>query len=314
MNDEYRGLAIFVAVHEAGSFSAAGRRLKLSTSVVSHHISKLEDRLGAALFFRSTRSLKLTREGERILDASRRMVSAGAEAMDLLSDEAEQPVGALRVTMPAFGMNSSLHDAIWQFAKAHPMVALSIHSSDKAVDLVRDGYDLAIRLGTLADSSLKSRRIGTFHRKIVATPDFLVRRPELTDLNDLAAAEFVSLSVVPDTISLRYKDEDVRVTLQNIRVEVDAVTAGRAAVLQGLGLMSLPLNEIKDDLETGALVEVCEDWQLPSFGIYAVWADTGSQKKLTRRLIDYLAEHSKQSTEWRLNKQLEVPGTERAPM
>ena len=84
------------------------------------------------------------------------------------------------------------------------------------------------------------------------------------------------------------KGEDVKVTLQSIRLEVDAVTAGRSAVLAGLGLMSLPLNEIARDLQTGALVEVSREWQLPSFGIYAVWPDAGPQKKLTRRLIDFL--------------------------
>lgn len=290
MSDTYRGLAIFVAVHDAGSFSAAGRRMKLSTSVVSHHISKLEATLGTALFFRSTRSLTLTAEGQKILAAAKRMVTAGEEAMDALSDESEQPVGALRISMPAFGLNSTLHSAVWAFAKAHPMVALSLHSSDKPVDLVREGFDLAIRLGILADSNLKSRRIGTFHRKIVASPEYLASRPKIKDLNDLVACDFISLSMVPDTITVRQDGEDFNITLQNVRLEVDAVTAGRAAVLAGLGLMSLPLNEIEEDLASGALVEVSDCWQLLSYGIYAVWPDSGPQKKLTRRLIDHLTD------------------------
>lgn len=290
MSDNYRGLAVFVAVHEAGSFSAAGRRMKISTSVVSHHISKLETTLGTPLFFRSTRSLNLTAEGQKILEAARRMVAAGEEAMDALSDESEQPVGALRISMPAFGLNSTLHSAVWTFAKAHPMVALSLHSSDKPVNLVRDGFDLAIRLGRLADSTLKSRRIGTFHRKIVGSPEYLANRPKIKDLSELAECDFVSLSMVPDTMTVRQDDEDITITLQNVRLEVDAVTAGRAAVLEGLGLMSLPLNEIENDLKSGALVEVSKRWQLPSFGIFAVWPDSGPQKKLTRRLIDHLAD------------------------
>lgn len=290
MSDDYRGLAVFVAVYEAGSFSAAGRRLKLSTSVVSHHISRLEHKLGVPLFFRSTRSLRLTSEGQKILDAAKRMVTAGEEALDALSDDSEQPVGALRITMPAFGLNSRLHRSVWQFAKAHPMVALSLHNSDKPVDLVREGYDLAIRLGQLSDSALKNRRIGTFHRKIVTSPDYLKSRPKITDLNDLLACDFISFSMVPDTMTVRQKGEDVTVTLQNIRLEVDAVTAGRAAVLAGLGVMNLPLDEIEDDLKSGALVEVSRKWSTPSRGVYAVWPDAGPQKKLTRRLIDFLAD------------------------
>lgn len=200
----------------------------------------------------------------------------------------DQPVGSLRITLPAFGINSAIHSSIWSFAKAHPMVAFSLHSSDRTLDLVREGYDLAIRLGQLSDSALKNRRIGTFHRKIVAAPEYLGSRPKINDLNDLAESDFISLAMVPDTMIVRTKDEDVKVTLQNIRLEVDAVTAGRAAVLAGLGLMSLPLNEIEEDLRSGALVEVSRKWTLPSFGIYAVWPDTGPQKKLTRRLIDFL--------------------------
>ncbi|SEV93722.1 transcriptional regulator [Cognatiyoonia koreensis] len=290
MSDDYRGLAVFVAVHEAGSFSAAGRRLKLSTSVISHHISKLEARLGVPLFFRSTRSLTLTSEGQKILSAATRMVAAGDEALDALSDDSEQPVGALRITMPAFGMNSTLHNSVWRFAKAHPMVAISLHSGDKPIDLVREGFDLAIRLGQLADSTLKSRRLGTFHRKIVASPDYLNSRPKIQTLTDLVACDFISLSMLPDTFTMREGGEDMRVTLQNIRLEVDAITAGRAAVLQGLGVMNLPVNEIEVDLKSGALVEVSQKWSLPSLGVYAVWPDSGPQKKLTRRLIDFLAE------------------------
>lgn len=106
MIDDFKGLAVFVAVTESGSFSAAGRRLNLSTSVVSHHVSRLESKLGVSLFFRSTRALSLTSEGHKILDAAKRMVSAGSEAIDALAGEIDQPVGALRMTIPAFGQYS----------------------------------------------------------------------------------------------------------------------------------------------------------------------------------------------------------------
>lgn len=103
MIDDYRGLAIFVAVVNAGSFSGAGRRLKLSTSVVSHHISQLESKLGVSLLFRSTRSLSLTPEGKNILESAQKMVSAGEEALDALVDNRDETIGSLRITMTAFG-------------------------------------------------------------------------------------------------------------------------------------------------------------------------------------------------------------------
>lgn len=291
MTENFRGLAVFVAVVEAGSFSGAGRRLKLSTSVVSHHVSKLEADIGAPLFFRSTRSLSLTSEGTAILDAARRMVAAGREAFDALAQQSEQPVGALRLTVPAFGGNSPVHQAVLGFARAHPMVAVTMHSTDKPVDLVREGYDLAIRLGKLADSALKSRRIGAFHRKLVAAPAYLADIAPVHTLEDLARCDFVSVSVLADTVSLTRGGEDIVVPMENTRVEVDSITAAKTAVAAGLGVMSLPVSEISDDLEAGRLVEILPEWQLPVLGVFALWPGSGSQKSLTRRLIDFLVEH-----------------------
>lgn len=293
MIEDYRGLAVFVAVAEAGSFSGAGRRLKLSTSVVSHHVSKLEAKLGVPLFFRSTRSLSLTSEGQSILESARRMVTAGEEALDALSDQSEQPVGALRISMPAFGDRSVVHQAIWQFAKAHPMVALSLNSSDRPVDLIRDGYDLAIRLGVLTDSSLKSRRIGSFQRLLVASSEYVASHAAIETLEDFVACDFISFAMLPDDITLTRHDEEVTVTPENIRLEVDSVAAGKAAVMAGLGVQNLPVSEIEDELASGALVEVLPEWKLPALGVYAVWPDTGAQKKLTRRMIDFLVEAQK---------------------
>ncbi|MEO0945771.1 MAG: LysR family transcriptional regulator [Pseudomonadota bacterium] len=288
MIDTYRNLAVFVAVADAGSFSGAGRALKLSTSVVSHHVTRLEERLETPLFFRSTRSLSLTGEGERVLQAARRMVAAGEDAIDALADVNDQPVGALKISLPAFGDQTPMHRAIWDFAKAHPMVAMSVHSTDQQVDLVRDGYDLAIRLGVLADSTLKTRRIGTFERFLVASPDALERIGPIGSLEDLAGAEFISYAMLPDKITLTDGREEIAITPENIRIEVSSISAGREAALAGLGILNLPESEIKNDLAESTLVEVLPEWRLPTLGVYAVWPDSGAEKRLTKRLIDFL--------------------------
>lgn len=288
MIEDYRGLAVFVAVSEAGSFSAAGRRLNLSTSVVSHHVSKLEAKLGATLFFRSTRSLTLTSEGHKILDAAQRMVLAGDEAIDALSNELDQPVGELRITIPAFGQRSEMHRAIWDFALKHPLVALTVSSSDRQVDIVSEGYDLAIRLGKLANSSLKSKRIGTFRRVMVASPHYVAQRPRIKTIEDLAKCDFVSITMLNDEVTLIRKNETASFEPENIRLQVDSISAAQAAVNSGLGCQHLPEAEIVDDLRDGSLVEILPDWKLPELGVYAVWPDIGPQKQLTRRLLDYL--------------------------
>lgn len=290
MIEDFRSLAVFNTVADLGSFTAAARHLKLSTSVVSHHISKLEGKLGVSLFFRSTRSLSLTPEGQLIRDAARRMVDAGEEALDALSDHAHQPVGTLRLSLPAFHMDQAVQSAIWGFAKAHPMMALSLNSDDRQVDLVKDGFDLAIRLGTLSDSSLKSRKIASFDLSLVAAPDYVAQRGGISSVEDLKRCEFVALSMVNKAVEMRKGAQKIRFTPDKIRLEVDNITAGKSAVMAGLGVQRLPISEVRADVDAGRLVRLLPQWQLPSLGIYAVWPDIGPQKNLTRRLIDYLSQ------------------------
>ncbi|MBY8978023.1 LysR family transcriptional regulator [Rhodobacteraceae bacterium NNCM2] len=287
MIEDYRNLAVFVAVADAGSLSAAGRRLKLSTSVVSHHLSRLEAKQGVTLFFRSTRSMSLTPEGRAALPAARRMVAAGEEALDTLGATAEEPVGALRITMPAFGEEMRLREKLWEFAKRHPMVAISLHSSDAPADLIREGFDLAIRLGTLSDSSLKSRRIGGFGRVLVGSPGYLATRPPVETVEDVVECDFIGVSTISDKMTLQSENTTVTVEPENIRLEVDTIASAKSAVMAGLGLRALPTSEVEAELTSGNLVRVLPDWSLPVLGIYAVWPDSGPQKALTRRLIDF---------------------------
>ncbi|MCF2904975.1 LysR family transcriptional regulator [Octadecabacter sp. CECT 8868] len=291
MIDDYRSLAVFVAIADTGSLSAAGRRLKLSTSVISHHLSRLEERQGVTLFFRSTRSMSLTPEGQIALDPARRMVSAGEEALDAIHTGNDEPVGALRIAMPAFGEQSRLHREMWNFAKAHPMVAISLECSDVPTDLIKDGFDLAIRLGTLSTSSLKNRKIANFDRRLVASPDYLSRQGLPEHPQDLAEHDFISVTQIPSRMTLDRLGQSVSFEPTNIRVEVNTVHAAKAAVLTGLGIWHLPLSEIEKELASGELVHLLPGWALPVLGIYAVWPDIGPQKALTRRLIDHLVEH-----------------------
>ncbi len=292
MIEEYRRLAIFVAVVDAGSFSEAGRRLKLSTASVSHHISKLESKLGVALFFRSTRSLSLSQEGQAMLGAARRMIAAGDEALDAHADNSEQPVGALRVAIPAFGQSTPIYQQLWSFALQHPMVSISLRSSDTPVDLIKDGVDVAIRLGVLADSSLKSRRISDFNRLLVAAPEYLAKQKPIKTLKDLSLCDFIAVAALPDAVQLISGKEHAAVEFDNVRLEVDTIAAAISAVKAGLGLRGLPEMEIRSDLDAGTLVQVLPEWQLPLLNIYAVWLENGPQKKLTRRLIDHLVSGS----------------------
>ncbi len=292
MIDDYRSLAVFVAIADTGSLSAAGRRLKLSTSVISHHLSRLEERQGVTLFFRSTRSMSLTPEGQIALDPARRMVAAGEEALDAIHMDNDEPVGSLRIAMPAFGEQSRLHQALWEFAKRHPKVAISLYSSDSPADLVKDGVDMAIRLGTLRNSSLKSRRISDFKRLLVAAPDYLASQAPIKEPTDLVEHHFISVRQIPSRMVLDRAGRSVEVEPTNMRAEVNTVNAAKSAVLAGLGVWHLPSSEIQQEIAQGKLVHILPDWSLPMLGIYAIWPDIGPQKVLTRRLINHFIENS----------------------
>ncbi|SOH93578.1 DNA-binding transcriptional regulator, LysR family [Monaibacterium marinum] len=290
MVDDYRSLAVFVAIADTGSLSAAGRKLKLSTSVISHHLSRLEERQGVTLFFRSTRSMSLTPEGRHALEPARRMVTAAEEALDAINVGSGQPVGALHITMPAFGEQSNLHSSLWKFVKKHPMVAITVHSSDAQVDLVKEGIDLAIRLGALRSSTLKSRRIADFNKVLVASPDYLNDRAPVKTVADLVENDFIAVTQIPSSITLQRDGETFTFEPTNTRVEVTAINAAMAAVVAGLGIWHPPLGEVQRELAQGRLVQVLPEWSLPSMGIYAVWPDVGPQKALTRRLIEHFLE------------------------
>lgn len=294
MIEDFRALAVFVAVADSGSFSAAARRLKISKSVVSHHISKLENKLSVSLFFRTSRRMSLTSEGLIILDHAREMVDAGERALDALTEDAEQPVGALRISAPAFGEGTPLRQVIWEFARLNPLVAISLSTSDVQADLVKDGFDLAIRLGKLADSSLRCRRIGSFHRILVASKEYLASRPSIDSPEDLSSCDFISVDQLPDQITLSNSTEEVTIEAENIRIEVNSITAAKSAVLAGLGLRGLPSGEVEQELADEQLERVLPDWSIPIYGVYAVWPDIGPQKKLTRRLIDFILTNESQ--------------------
>ncbi|MEM9234421.1 MAG: LysR family transcriptional regulator, partial [Pseudomonadota bacterium] len=248
MIDDFRALAVFVAVADSNSFSHAGRRLKLSTSVVSHHVSRLEEKLGVPLFYRSTRSMSLTPEGKRMVDSARRMVAAGEEALETLADANDQLKGEIRMTMPAFGDDTPLHQRVWTFVKKYPQVSVSVFKSDIALDLVKEGFDLAIRLGKLTDQKLMSRRIGDFHRTLVAAPDYLAQHPPIRTPDDLLTCEFISFSMLPDGFTLLKGEKQVEIEPVHKRVEANSIHSVKSAIMAGLGIQRLAASEVEDQL------------------------------------------------------------------
>jgi DNA-binding transcriptional LysR family regulator len=287
--NELRLLAIFARVVESGSFRGAARALSLSPSVVSQHVATLESRLGTALLHRNTRSLSLTAEGEALFASATRMLLAAEEGLAGVAGSSRQPVGSLRITVPAMLPHKPFGRRLVAFAVNHPGVRLAIAYSDTRHDLVREGFDLAVRLGWMEDSSLIAKKLGEFSRALVAAPAYLGSRPAVEAPADLSAHEWVRFAARPGNVELARADGGAASVPVDGRVTVDNVFALRTLVLAGLGVGALPEHLVEADLAAGRLLRLLPDWQLKRPGIYAVWPPDSHRKSLTLRLVGYLS-------------------------
>ena len=185
MLDHLRQIAIFAKTVDHGSFRAAARALGLSPSVVSHHVAQLEERLGTALLYRSTRKLSVTEDGRRLLDAAHKMINAAEAGLQAVAGRGRQLSGVLNVTAPAVLAQSALVDRIALFLTMHPNVRLELDFSDTRREVIGAGIDVAIRMGWLRDSALKSRKLYDVRRRLVASTDYLTERTVPRSPNDL---------------------------------------------------------------------------------------------------------------------------------
>lgn len=288
MIDELRALAIFAKVVEAGSFRSAATTLKLSPSVVSHHIAQLEERLGVALLYRSTRRLSLTHEGEQLFISAKAMLSAAEQGLNSVAYHAEEPTGKLTLTVPAMLTKSPLVDDIAEFAKAFPKIALSINFSDLQQDLIREGIDLAIRIGNLKDSGLKSKRLFTLTRKLVISPTLMSESPTPRQPQDLLKWDWIGFKVRPHTKKLINQKGNTFLIDFEPRIIVDSMEAVCQFAIAGLGLATPPAFCVAEDIAQGYLVEPLPKWQAESLPVYVVWPPNVSKESLTFRLIAFL--------------------------
>lgn len=288
MLDRLRALAVFAKVADVGSFRGAASALSLSPSVVSHHVAALEEQLGVPLLYRSTRRLALTPDGETLLSAARDMVAAAQRGLDALDGRTSTPAGELRLTAPAFLAETSFGRDLAAFSTAHPKVRLVVSFTDAPRDLLRDGFDLALRMGRLTDSSHKSRRVAEMRRALVAAPRYLEGR-QVHDLGALATLDVVHLSSRPPELTLTPPNGKRAVTVAvQPKVSVDSAAAIRELVLAGAGVAALPEVLVRADLSRGRLVELLPRHRLASMAVHAVWPHNAQRPTLTLRFVDFI--------------------------
>lgn len=286
MLDQLRQIAIFAKAVDHGSFRAAARALDISPSVVSHHISQLEDRLGAALLYRSTRKLTVTEDGKRLLAEAHAMISAAEAGLNAVGGRGGALSGVLNVTVPAALAQSAFIDRIAAFAGAHPNVDLSLDFSDLRRDVIGGGVDVAIRMGWLQDSALKARKLGDVSRLLVAATSYVNTRPIPKTPEDLRGwrwLEFAPVRRKPEY--LKSGDQIIHVRgAANISVN-DAHAMHRLS-RAGAGLAILPKFLVAEDLATGAMTRLLPDWSAEPVGVFAVWPPNAPKAGLTARFVE----------------------------
>lgn len=290
MIEHLRHMAIFARVVDEGSFRAAANAIGLAPSRVSETVSELEDFLGVTLLYRTTRKMALTNEGRMFYARVAEMLRSAENGLNELNALSLEPVGALRVSMPAFMASSSLATAIAEFVRRHPQVALSVTFTDGRTDLLEDGFDVNIRAGWLDDTSMMSRKLGESDRALVAGTGYAANRPSPSHPSEIEDWDWLRYKHRSDYTTLHGpKGETVKV-LGPARLEADSIDALYHFSCQNLGATVLPEHLAARGEASGKLVRVLPDWRLIPLGFFAVWPDTSRRESLTLLFVRFIAE------------------------
>jgi DNA-binding transcriptional LysR family regulator len=292
MLDRLTGLEVFAKVAATGSFSAAGRAMGMSQTMVTKHIAALEARLGVKVFHRSTRRLSITEAGRNYLEASERIL-ADIEAADasVIADHIE-PKGLLRLNVPvAFGTRQ-IAPLLSEFSRRHPLMTVELGLNDRLVDLADEGWDLAIRIGSLSNSSLIARRIASCRTVVCAAPSYLAGRGMPRTVSGFAEHNCLGYTLSSVTGVDRWvfgaKGDTIVPVSGNLRANNGE--ALRTAAIAGQGLAYLPTFIVADDLRAGTLIAIDLDQPTVEFGgIYAVFLPDRHPAAKVRTFIDFIA-------------------------
>ncbi len=288
MADRFEDLRVLVAVVSAGGFAAGAERLGVAKSAVSRRIRELEDRLGVRLFDRTTRRIQLTQAGREFHDRAVELLARLDEAEEAASSASGQLKGCIRIAAPFSVAAHCLAPAVGRFLERHPGVSLSIDTDDRMVDLVRDGFDLAIRIGQLPDSSLVARRLVTIRHACVASPALLERFGAPQTPQDLSRFPGVVYSNRDEGSYWRFAD-DVVPTVTSRLDFADGVSV-REAAIAGIGVAMLPTFITHDAIRRGVLSIVLATHMRPPIAMYALHPSMRNQTVRTRALIDFLVD------------------------
>ena len=285
--DSLGSIAMFVQVADSGSFSATARQLGLSSSAVGKSVARMEARLGARLFRRSTRHLSLTAEGEQFLVRCRRILAEVEAAEQELSASSKGPSGRLRISLPRY--SGLFHEVMLSFMRAYPAIDQDLDFSDGLVNVISDGYDAVVRTGALEDSGLTRRRLCNFRRLLVAAPSYLARQGTPTTPAQLAGHAQLHYRF-PATGRLERWPLAADEVLSVNGMVCNSVEMRVFLAVQGAGIAYLPAFTVERELAAGQLVGLLDEYTQESASFWVLWPSSSHLPSRLRVFIDFLVE------------------------
>lgn len=286
-------IEVFTAVVKANNFTVAAEHLGLTPSAVSKQISALEDRLGVRLLNRTTRSVSPTEAGTLFYDRSKRILEEIEEAEQLISDLDTTPKGTLRITATSTFGRKELAKVFCGFNEQYPQVNCELFISDHTVDIVQEGYDLALRLGSLEDSRLIARPVANQQMILCASPDYLQKHGIPTSLSDISQHRLIIISnndyMRPSWLK-QFEKEHGNLAI-NQQFVVNDVDMAYEATMSGMGISGLPTYITKQHINTEALIPILPNLRLPNRKIHIVYPQSRYVSTKIRVFVDYLAQH-----------------------
>ena len=297
--DRWYAMKVFVRVVESGSFVKAADKLSLSTTATSRLVAELETHLGTRLLQRTTRRLHLTESGQRFFERSRELLSGLDEAEAEAAEGTERPSGVLRVTIPASFGTLHLARLLPVYQERYPEVALEVLAIDRVVDLVNDGFDLAIRLATQHDPSYVAKKLATIRLAVCASKAYLSRHGAPREPLELAQHNCLTHAFGVSTDKWTFNGPQGLLTVQvkgNFRTNNGELL--RAAALAGEGIILEPTFLVGDDLAKGDLVPLLREWEIPHATAVALYPSRRFVSAKVRTFVDFVHEAFASEPSW----------------
>jgi DNA-binding transcriptional LysR family regulator len=281
---QWQGICEFTAVAESGNFTQAAKKLLISTAQVSRQVSELEQRLNTKLFYRTTRKVTLTEEGQLFYQQCRSILDGLEVAERSLTNLQSTPQGKIRISAPVTYGERHIIPLINQFLLQYPQVEIEVQLSNQRIDLIEEGFDLAIRLGQLNDSSLIAKRISSRQHFLCASPSYIEQHGKPEAINDLKQHN----CLLGSADFWLFADKKVRIS-GNLRCNSGLGLVD--AALKGIGIVQLPEYYIAEHINNGELITLLEQQQRAEEGIWALYPQNKYLASKVKLLINFLQEN-----------------------